>query len=374
MSKKTKWRNASTDEITAGTASYHSKLDRYIVLLEPIVPEPVVEPIVPEPIAPEPTTLYVYAASTGLGTAISVLSMLVHTNLKVELTTTHGSVYVELCNIFNIQNVTVVIGTLQEKHINLTSHDWTKIASPYFADNSYAHEQHDLNLGNPRPYIAVVANNGSNAYEIEYNIREGDTGGEYPFNRFYSIDLYSKIYRLVHMAGYDIVTFNQPGPAMTLAKKVDLLKHCSAVIGYEGGIMHLAHVMQIPAIILPWRSLLPTSAQWQQDLLTYVVDALHLDKRTYILSSADEIIAWSREKLNAIIQRCTFQHGNNKLYRCHQGDQLVDTFQLKWRNNEVGENLLLVSQHNNTEFRISLSNSELSIFQNLPGPMRLGGP
>lgn len=87
---------------------------------------------------------------------------------------------------------------------------------------------------------------------------------------------------------------------------------CDCVIGYEGGIAHLAHVLKIPTVILPWRT-------WCNDNdksnppgdLNSIPHKLHVDRQTYFLQSVNEILAWSPQELKNTVSRLYNNQGNN---------------------------------------------------------------
>ena len=93
---------------------------------------------------------------------------------------------------------------------------------------------------------------------------------------------------------------------------------CDAIIGYEGGMAHLAHLLKIPSIILPYhhdgkRALYQPDGQVDIDLL-HATHKLHIDRRTYFLNSSDEIINWSPAQLRQTIDNLHNQQGNNILF------------------------------------------------------------
>jgi hypothetical protein len=92
------------------------------------------------------------------------------------------------------------------------------------------------------------------ALAMHHNGGLADPTGHYgmPYNKFATADEYNQLIQRLTAMGYDVITMNQSG--MVLEQKIYLLNElCDFVIGYEGGLGHLAHVLGIPYFCLPWR-------------------------------------------------------------------------------------------------------------------------
>jgi hypothetical protein len=117
------------------------------------------------------------------------------------------------------------------------------------------------------------------------------------------LEEYSKIFQLIKNAGYEVVTLDNQ--AISLEDKVYWLnEYCDAVIGYEGGLCHLAHSLRIPTIILPWRP--------YESFLN--IDSLHLDRRTFFIRDIDEVNKWNRFTLCDTIELLKNEVTNNIFY------------------------------------------------------------
>jgi hypothetical protein len=75
---------------------------------------------------------------------------------------------------------------------------------------------------------------------------------------------------------------------------------CDFVIGYEGGIAHLSHMLDTPTFILPWR------------INTILPELLHLDKKTYFCQSVNEVIGWSKFEVLEKVDQLTNKETNNR--------------------------------------------------------------
>lgn len=122
-----------------------------------------------------------------------------------------------------------------------------------------------------------------------------------------------KIISLIIDAGYDIVTLESP--LITVEQKVFILNElCDGIIGYEGGMMHLAHVLGVPSIIYPWPAEEGIMKNWVIPDINHTLSmTMHLDKRTYFLDSAEELHSWNGEKFKQVIDGLYLEQGNNKL-------------------------------------------------------------
>jgi hypothetical protein len=155
-----------------------------------------------------------------------------------------------------------------------------------------------------------------NAVELKKLLDYGVPGSEDA--RYYDFGVYEKIIKLVLDSGYDVVTLNI---ITTLEEKVyQISQQCDCVITYEGGMAHLAHCFDVPCIMLPWqqRYWMPVEEQHRLLNTTYKIpvtraEIMHLDRSTYFLESAAEILSWTPDDLHCVIKDLYNKKGNNKL-------------------------------------------------------------
>jgi len=149
-----------------------------------------------------------------------------------------------------------------------------------------------------KPCIALAC------YQDYEHLKNYDaTDPNWPNNRYWSLEEYGKLFHLIKDSGYEVVTLDNH--AIDLNDKVYCLnEYCDAVIGYEGGLCHLAHTLKIPTIILPWRP--------YESFLN--VDSLHLDRRTHFVRQFDEISNWNRFTLADTILMLKNEVTNNVFY------------------------------------------------------------
>lgn len=241
----------------------------------------------------------------GLGTAINVLSLCADLKDNVRLVTNSDtSVYHQLLSIFNLPTVSVFnAGVVSSNIIGET--DFCKVVSRYFKDDvidfTPAPDPNDLG----KKVIVLTQFNGQAEYDIDSEYTT------FPYNRYYPLSIYKKLFSVASLAGYEIVTLNNN--YMQLSELVTFLKrYCACVIGYEGGIAHLAHVLNIPTIVFPWHHQPDGSKLRNVNDVPNNAHLLHLDKKTYIPEDVEEIYSWDQDKLVSLIDQLNNNKGNNK--------------------------------------------------------------
>jgi hypothetical protein len=250
--------------------------------------------------------------STGVGTAISFLSMVLHANIPVKLVS--GDYAINMMNalirMFNMNqdllNTEVWVDPLPTVRLN----DCGKVFAPYFNIESIAVLHNGYKVGKRnKPCIGIACY--SEADQL-YHKSESDKFKVFPHCRQYPIEDYMDIFSLVKSSGYDVLTFDNR--LLPLETKVFMLNElCDCVIGYEGGMMHFAHVLKIPSIILPWRY-----GTYGQDLFDYGLPTehpptqlMHLDRRTHFVKDISEIHAWDTNFFKNKIEELHSNLGNN---------------------------------------------------------------
>lgn len=243
----------------------------------------------------------------GLGDAIGLLSVLLATGCCVEVTESYPMLCQQLKKIFLIPDQKLTVNFDKD----IISDNWltlkSKLFVPYFPthavnvfDKCY---KIDRSTRKKKPCIALCAYSDENmADQLDSSQRQ-----DFPYNRVYPRSLWKDIYHLCINANYDVIYINRTD--ISVEQKVFLLNElCDAVICAEGGIAHLAHLLKIPTIILPWHHWIDgTTSPYQ----IYVAHGLHVDPRTWFLESADELLSWSTNQLEDTIQRLYLDQGNN---------------------------------------------------------------
>jgi hypothetical protein len=242
---------------------------------------------------------------TGLGTTIGLLSLLREAQQPVTIQAT-GS-YNLLHNIkraFNLDWLTIDTNDLLKNDLVTAGQigDSSKFYSPYLPIDTVTVFGQQYSIGRQnKPCIGLAT------WDLQFDFAHDN----FPYNRLYTRETWAKIFQLCLHAGYDVVTLNSRD--VDFEKKTWMMNElCDCIIGYEGGIAHLAHVLKIPAVILPWRT-------WCNDNdksnppgdLNLIPHKLHVDRRTYFLHSVDELLAWTPHELKNKISQLHNNQGNN---------------------------------------------------------------
>ena len=220
----------------------------------------------------------------GLGTELIVLCTLIdykvsQLNINKELNNTNFEKYK---SIFNIPDTVLRVNQTTELSNEILPGDIFKVYSPYYKlpDNK-----------KNKKYIGIAAYQDSVVFE--------NPGLTYPESKYYSIQKYAELYKLLKLFSWEVITLDNKN--VSVEEKVDLLlNYCECVIGYEGGIAHLCHMLDVPYIMLPWK--IPFDAK-----------LVHLDEKTFFLDSFDQILSWTKEDLDGCISNLHRGITNNEL-------------------------------------------------------------
>lgn len=234
----------------------------------------------------------------GLGIIITQLSFLLALGRPVRAVVDRSDhMAFDFKRIFDIadKHLTIEVGT----------HGWSDLETdelctyaPYF--HSY---RNDIK---PKHCVALAMHHG-------HGLSASDGHQGMPYNKFATAEEYNSIFQHLTSLGYDVITMNQSN--MTLEQKIFVLNElCDFVIGYEGGLGHLAHVLGIPYFCLPWR-LNDMGHPGQQPGLWYEAQRFHADPRTWFLTDAEEFLSWDKDQLTNKINTLLADQGNNILFQ-----------------------------------------------------------
>jgi hypothetical protein len=256
--------------------------------------------------------------SHGLGVCIIKLSFLLATAGKsTAVVPNQDNLAFELKKIFCIPDSKLVIELGQHGHPDIESDELCTYA-PYFQSEhvSVFGKLYPINKKR-KPCVALT---------MHHNGGLTDPFGNYymPYNKFATAEEYNRIFEKLTQSGYDVITMNQTG--MTLEQKVYMLNEmCDFVLGYEGGLGHLAHLLGIPYFCLPWR-FNDMGHPGVQPGLWLEAQRFHPDRRTWFLKDTKEFLSWTKSQLNEKINELYIDQGNNILF---DADTTMDPATLK---------------------------------------------
>ena len=249
--------------------------------------------------------LYLHGGHT-MGDTLMAMCLFNSLNQPVHLTTGIDSWYVKWKSIFNIGNQILLDPV--EKCTTWASPPHPQHLESFKLFSRYDQFEKITVLGQSfaigrrgKKLAAVLINDGNYVKDAEFFSNINNQDDPYPFIKFHTKKTYNEILDLVQATGYDPVIIDSRD--ISVEHKVFMLNElCDFVIGYEGGMCHLAHSLKIPAVILPWR-VVPGETQQP--------DFLHLDRRTYFVRDANEILSWSTTDLKTLIDGLYNETGYN---------------------------------------------------------------
>ena len=256
----------------------------------------------------------------GFGILIMELSMLMHTGKRLicYVPTADHPLYA-LKKIYKISDKQLVI-VHEDRGWHPASNDMIKAFSPYIMPNLVNLFGQDRATGRRGKTCVGLAMHA-------YGLGENKSVKHSPYHKFGTREIYDKIIKLCDLAGYDVLTINQP--VMSVEHKAFLLnEYCDCLISYEGGTAHLAHTLQVPTILLPWRYHGDgTDITDPADEINTVGHSYHMDRRTHFLKAQEDILGWNFEQLKLVIENLYNNQGNNRYY---QPGVIVDKENLKF--------------------------------------------
>lgn len=251
----------------------------------------------------------VYGAPGGLGIAIIKMSLAMAIDGPVNfIVPDSANIAYELKKIFQIPDSKMII-TVDPKYQrtdDILDSDELCVYTSYFYSHSILLDNRiHFTARKPKRCVALAMHHGrglGNDLPLK----------KFPYNKFATQDEYNKIIEYLDSHGYSVITMNSP--ELTVQEKTHLLnEYCDCLITYEGGVAHLAHLLNIPTIILPWK---------YNDMghppippgIWYESHRYHPDRKTWFLKSVDELLSWSvpqfKEKIVSLYQ----DQGNNLLF------------------------------------------------------------
>ena len=245
----------------------------------------------------------------GLGVIITQLSFLLACDRHVEYwVPNENNLAAEIKRIWQIPDdrLSIRIGINPQAMPNIESDELCVYVSYFHSESLCLDQTTPLNTSRKK-CVAVCMHHGQ-------GLREDITVRGMPYNKFATARQYEILFTLLDRAGYDIITMNSN--TMDLKTKTGLLNEmCDCVIGYEGGLHHLAHVLKIPSVILPWKFCdngdppIPPGIYFEPH-------RYHPDRRTwFVMQDADhDILTWSPQQLRDKIDQLYVGGGNNILF------------------------------------------------------------
>ena len=242
----------------------------------------------------------------GLGIIIIQLSFLLAMRRPVTAVVANADNLVyDFKRIFKIPDSQLIVEQGTDGHPDLESDELCTYA-PYFSSDTVTLFGQDFGTARKKkPCVALAMHHGN-------GLGEDLPLKHMPFNKFATADEYRQIFDLLTRAGYDVIVMNRA--SVNVEQKIFLINElCEFVVGYEGGIAQLAHVLKVPAIILPWKYNDMGHDPVYPGIL-YEPHRYHVDPKTYFLNSVNDLLNWSKHDLDQLVERLHNDGGNNILF------------------------------------------------------------
>lgn len=260
--------------------------------------------------------------SVGMGDLLCFVSLICSAPDPVEISVSndHGT-YDTLCTIkrvLNIPNYRFVVRLTNEPG-NFPNYGWPlKLFSEYYKPPTVNIFDKELSVVGAKPskgYIGLVCYNGSGNYMTDdRSLMQWDhdrlvvasKANEWPQTRYRPISYYTRVFEYCKTHDYDVMVLDSG--TTTFEEKVELIvKYCKAVIGFEGGIAHLSHMLGVPYFMLDWKW--PNNSTRLNDMHCEIV---HQSAHMYLLRDDEELFAWDKNQLNQKIRQVELGFGNNR--------------------------------------------------------------
>ena len=242
----------------------------------------------------------------GLGIIIIQLSFLLAMRRPATAVVSNADNLVyDFKRIFQIPDSVLTIEQGTDGYPDLESDELCTYAPYFSSDVIRLFGQEFSTARKKKPCVALAMHHGS-------GLGEGMPLKGMPFNKFATATEYNLIFDQLTGAGYDVVTMNRSD--VNIEQKIYMINElCDFVVAYEGGIAQLAHVLKVPAIVLPWKYN-DMGHEPSYPGIWYEPHRYHVDRRTHFLNSIDELLSLSCQDLLALVDRLYNNGGNNILF------------------------------------------------------------
>jgi len=252
----------------------------------------------------------IFVPHAGLGLIIVKISfaLAMHRPVQIRLPNSDNVAY-DIKRIFKISDdrLEIVCDPTSQRELDIIDSDELGTYAPYFESDVIQLFGQDFSTARKKKKcVALAVHHGS-------GLGEDTTVRSMPLNKYATSKQYQEIFLKLTQDGYDVLSMNHVG--LRLEDKAYMLNQlCDFVIGYEGGLGHLAHLLKIPYIVLPWR-LNDSGDPLQLPNGWFETHRFHADRRTWFVDSVEEFLTWSTQQLQHRVEDLYNLGGNNILFR-----------------------------------------------------------
>jgi hypothetical protein len=249
--------------------------------------------------------------SVGLGDNLCLISLLASINEPIKLLVDgRHETFEKLCRykrIFMIPDSKLQI-IKSESNGNFKNTGWPlKLHQDYYRSAKIMVNGQILDTGNQdhkKRCIALAA---------FYDTPPKDNQNQWPWCKRRDLDYWSKIFVYFKNLHYDVITVDRH--MFDLENKIEtMVKNCKAIVGYEGGMTHLAHMLDIPVLLVDWKYPAPST-----NLDQFHCEFVHRSKSLYLLRDDEELFSWNETQLDKVLYDLRQGRTNNRLLNgeCH---------------------------------------------------------
>lgn len=175
-------------------------------------------------------------------------------------------------------------------------------------------------LRRQKNYVGMALYNGLDGY-VEHNgnfvrnspngsiINEGNNSGRIPQCKFRSIQIYGQTFMNLRKWGYDVITFD--GVHNIETKIRFLIENCKAVVGYEGGMAHLCHMLRIPYIMYDYKP----SQDINDCYGEYTAEVIHQSNTVHIINDDEQFARMDKKTFSDLVDNLQNKRTNNRIVR-----------------------------------------------------------
>lgn len=272
--------------------------------------------------------------SVGLGDNLCFLSAIVNLPVKINVyVSNHHNTFdrfVELCDIFQVPQSSVQFFIKDKQTGDCHNTGWPmKLLTDYYKPQHVKvnNQLLETNSNNNKRCIALAG-----FYEMpnDADNRLAHAENRWPWCKHRPIEYYARIFTWLKNMQYDVITVDR---YWSLEHKIEtLVKNCSAIISYEGGMAHLSHMLQIPCFLIDWKHPSPSTK-----LGTFHCDFVHKTNSVHILRNDNELFEWSFDQFNHRIKELKQGLTNNRF--------LNKEYEMYFHRNSVAEYVEILDQH-----------------------------
>lgn len=240
--------------------------------------------------------------SVGLGDNLCLLSTLVAIPPKVELVVTNEhNTYDKLClykRIFRIPDKVRITLSQENGSANFGGYWNSKFFTEYHRPLSVNTHGNLTKLDNKPDKKCIAIVTASNM---------SGPSNEWPWCRARPIRYWSRMFEYFKNQGYEVITMDHA--YFDLETKIEFLaKHCKAIVSYEGGMAHVAHMLNVPCFLVDWKH--PSIST---SLAGFHCEFVHRTDSVYVLRDDEELFSWTPENFQHQVELLKQGKGNNRL-------------------------------------------------------------